>query len=215
MNKDITPEEKLLNVIRKKPKPRAQEGAPGKTNKGDLYISRWKSALQQPVLAQSIGREEINVNTFKGAQKILLATVIAACLYIVFILIAPSNPQEVESKYPDDVASAGEASPIAVVEPLPYSYYSQQLGTRDIFKSHFLSDDTDLYSKDNLDKLLKSIKLVGIMLDEVPQVIIEDTKEKKTYFLSEGETLNQFRVEEILEGKVVLSFEGEEIELVP
>lgn len=52
---------------------------------------------------------------------------------------------------------------------------------------------------------VSTIKLVGIIWSDNPQVMIEDSKEQKTYLLSAGEELGDFKVKQILPNKVIIS----------
>jgi type II secretory pathway component PulC len=58
-----------------------------------------------------------------------------------------------------------------------------------------------------------AIKLVGILWSANPQVMIEDTAEQKTYFLSTGENLKNITVKKIFKDKVILNRDGQEFEL--
>ncbi len=61
---------------------------------------------------------------------------------------------------------------------------------------------------------LKELTLLGIVTaGDNLQAIIDDAESKKTYFLKEGEEGPDFRVMEILKGKVTLEMEGERQEL--
>jgi len=62
--------------------------------------------------------------------------------------------------------------------------------------------------------LIKDLKLVGISWGTDPQVIIEDTKDNKTYFLKTGDTISKFKIETILKDKVILEAEGQKMELM-
>jgi len=44
-------------------------------------------------------------------------------------------------------------------------------------------------------------------------MIIEDTQAKRAYFLKRGQMINDFEVKAIFKDKVILSYQGEEIEL--
>jgi len=60
---------------------------------------------------------------------------------------------------------------------------------------------------------ITNYKLVGIMWSDNPQAMIEDTKEQKTYLLSNGEMLGQVKVKKIFREKVVLGKDEQEWEL--
>ncbi|MFC1621186.1 hypothetical protein ACFL2G_02665 [Candidatus Omnitrophota bacterium] len=71
-------------------------------------------------------------------------------------------------------------------------------------------EEKSLVSKE---ELVKNLTVLGIITGDDDQVIIEDKKEKKTFFLYEGETLREFKVYEIKDAGVVLDYKGEKIEL--
>ena len=61
--------------------------------------------------------------------------------------------------------------------------------------------------------LSKTLRLVGIVLDAQPKAIIERIAQKETVFLSKGETVEGAVLEDILEDKVILSYQDEKVEL--
>lgn len=56
----------------------------------------------------------------------------------------------------------------------------------------------------------EGLKVVGIMWSDAPQVIIEDTKENRTFLLNSGDTIRGAQVKEILKDRVVLSYDNQE-----
>jgi len=61
--------------------------------------------------------------------------------------------------------------------------------------------------------MVKNLKLVGILWSENPQVMIEDTKQTKTYLLSIGETIGELQIKRILKDKVVVGKDDVEWEI--
>ncbi|MCH7505283.1 hypothetical protein IID04_06600, partial [PVC group bacterium] len=55
--------------------------------------------------------------------------------------------------------------------------------------------------------------LVGILLDEKPQAIVQDRRTKSTYYVHEGDRVDEVVVESIQEGSVKFSYQGETFEL--
>jgi hypothetical protein len=97
------------------------------------------------------------------------------------------------------------------------SYYLRNPKARDIFKmekSHVA--ETEQVQKASISKIAqgkKNLKLVGISWSDAPDAIIEDASLKRVYFLKSGQMINGFQVKAILKDKVILGFQGEEIEL--
>lgn len=98
------------------------------------------------------------------------------------------------------------------------SYYLEKARSRDIFKMGLSSaagaqETTSKPPTSKIAEAMQNLKLVGISWSEDPDVIIEDTKVNRAYFLKKGQTINEFKVKAIFRDKVILSYEEEEIEL--
>jgi type II secretory pathway component PulC len=100
-------------------------------------------------------------------------------------------------------------------EVRPFSYYLEMVQRRDIFSPVKLKsvEDPEDEAKKAMDALLKDLKLVGISWGNDPEVIIEDVKAGKTYFLKTGDSISSFKVDAILKDKVVLESGGQKTEL--
>ncbi|MCM8789708.1 MAG: hypothetical protein NC916_01615, partial [Candidatus Omnitrophica bacterium] len=59
----------------------------------------------------------------------------------------------------------------------------------------------------------KDLKLLGIIFGDNPQAIIEDAKNQKTYYLNREQSIGDFIVEDIRDGKVILDYQGQKFEL--
>ena len=60
---------------------------------------------------------------------------------------------------------------------------------------------------------IKRLKLVGVVLDQEPQAIVENRRTRQTLFLRRGDRVEGAVVKEILEGKVILTYAGQSVEL--
>ncbi len=87
---------------------------------------------------------------------------------------------------------------------------------RNIFSPIELVKETDVVEekKKALQDFLEDLSLVGISWDKEPQAMIESKEAEQTYFLKKGEFLNNLKIERIYRNKVILSYEGEEAELM-
>lgn len=96
------------------------------------------------------------------------------------------------------------------------SYYLEKVRQRDIFKigSKPVSKERD---KDEIQvkiaELTQDLKLVGISWSDDPDAMIEDAKNKKTYFIKRGQDVGELKVQAIFKDKVVLSYQGVEVEI--
>jgi hypothetical protein len=96
------------------------------------------------------------------------------------------------------------------------SYYAQKISSRNIFKPYEKEQLAKATGpvKSSLANKLSKYKVVGIAWLDLPEsisVMIEDTKTNMTYFLREGEKLDDVTVKTIYTDRVVLSCENEEI----
>ena len=82
---------------------------------------------------------------------------------------------------------------------------------RNIFALIPLRDDVDVTAP--VSQPFENLKLVGIIWSDNPQVMIEQSKEKKTSLLSSGGRIGKIRVKNIGKNSVVLEMDGQEFEL--
>jgi hypothetical protein len=64
-----------------------------------------------------------------------------------------------------------------------------------------------------LQGLADQVKLVGIIWSEAPQAILEDSTSGRTFLVNRGGKVKDARVKDILKDRVILSYDGQEIEL--
>jgi len=208
---NLTPEEKLLRLIRGKAKKPAAGSHPQKTQQKIRAHIDPKSAI---ILKKSLGLSKIF--TFNKISIILSILIILAAGYSIFELLIPQPSFNLEEYARSKREDGIDRESIQISPSKPYSHYSQQINTRDIFNAPFLSSriaDTSMDS--SLERKIAHLSLVGIVLDEVPQVIIEDKKNHKTHFLNKGDYIGEIKIEDISESKVILSYEDEEFEMAP
>ena len=100
-------------------------------------------------------------------------------------------------------------------ETKPYSYYEQEISKRDLFQSGPLKPKYKKVIPAGLTfkELIKNLHLLGIVSGEKLQVIIEDKKLRKTYFLYVGDYLGEVKVEGIHSESVILEYKGERVSL--
>lgn len=205
MDKYSTPEEKLLHLIRRKDqrqKVKVEAGiASGATS---LVKPHW---LRQKKLFP-------NIISFRYLNGLLIIICGILALYILFeFLFARNEPVEIAVP---PVSEFQEKNLTPEDNKLkPYSYYSSQFEQRDIFA--IASPESNIVASggtsSDIQQVLQDLRLVGVILDHNPQAIIESKIENKTYFLHQGESIRDFRVEVINESKVILSSGPERFEL--
>jgi hypothetical protein len=98
----------------------------------------------------------------------------------------------------------------------PASYYLGKVKTRDIFSMVKKKQANAVKSPSSSAGILEVVghlKLVGISWSADPDVMIEDTKAKRTHFLKKGDSIDNIKLEEVYKDKVVLEYKGEKFEL--
>jgi hypothetical protein len=97
-------------------------------------------------------------------------------------------------------------------EPKPLEFYTQGTENHSVFSSSGNLASPGPAAAADAD-LIKGINLVGIISGVNPQAIIEDKASQKSFYLSRGQFLGELCIEDIQEGKVILSYHGARYEL--
>lgn len=101
-------------------------------------------------------------------------------------------------------------------QPKPFSYYLECISRQNLFKllaRNVKQENVALKPQISPLELLANYSLSGVINGAPAQAIIEDKKAQKTYFLSRGQSLGEFKIDQILDGKVVLELNGQKFEL--
>lgn len=224
MAEEFSPEEKLLRLIRgdkkqkDKPSPEKAGLSQGPAEPPSTEIKSRKGESRTTPLITGEWRYLKFINS--GLIIILIGTVV----FFIFDLVSsnlkhPALISNRESKISNLELQPGASelqSASGEAKAAPFSTYAETIGSRELFKPQQpavrLGTGAGVQTESAHDKL-KDLSLIGIIAGEKPQAAIEDKKIQKTYFLYKGQMLNQMRVEEILEDRVILDFEGEKLEL--
>lgn len=189
MSGNISPEEKLLRLIK---------GDKKKTKETPLTHPKLIPVLKYPV--------SLNI------RKIIKAAFIISCIFLIFTFIRPFiSPEKIE--LPKAATQTG-LPPETELRPQakPYDFYSEGIRDRRIFGEQVSPEAAKPLSIVSSD-LTKDINLIGVILGDNPQAIIEDKKTQKNYYVTKGQFIGEFQVDDIQEGKVILIYEGRKFEL--
>lgn len=207
MRKDISPEEKLLRLIR------------GEKKKGELTLPTALSSgavakLQESVKIKNSGHHLIlrRYLSFFNLHKIIPIFFVISCIYLVYSFIYPRfSLKQVElPKLATTEIAELKTEPVQPAKPL--ESYLKDIKSRQIFSGVAGKEIEGSIGSINAD-LIKDINLVGIISGENAQAVIEDKKAQKTYYVSEGQFIGEFQVEDIQEAKIILSYKGQRFEL--
>lgn len=221
--KPLTPEKELLKLI-EKPAHQAQLRTASLRYQGLSFLS-W-GALK--------GRFAFLRNRFKGGVRAggvleldvktvnlaLKCTLIAMAAYLAINASASALRlrKDINLKIAFEKAPEGAGYPMTSLLKAT-SYYLEKARQRDIFRmgGRETAADSTLMRKGPSQKIIEltqNYKLVGISWSDDPDIMIEDTKTQRTFFLKKGQTIeNNIRVQAVFKDKVVLNLEGEEVTL--
>jgi type II secretory pathway component PulC len=195
----ITAEEKLLRLIR-------QKGPVQPGNKKKIIFT----FLPPEVLLSLRSLDWIGILN----QCVVVCCVVVAG-YIGYLFFQP----------PVDPLLAGNKKAAVVIETnlqgskifpdvKSVSYYETVLSQKDVFLAPWEKPDVSNGTQPPADTV-SNLKVVGIILDQDPKAIVENTQTSETLFLSAGEEVGGAKVESIFSDKVVFQYQGRQFELSP
>ncbi len=149
------------------------------------------------------------------ANRILLILLIGLSAYFILDLLSPRPEKSlsVPTNLVRSQAKGKEASP----DLKPYSFYTQSIGGWPLFglKERSAPKTREVQKPAvTLNKLMAALSLMGIIGGKEPQAVIWDRKSKRTYYLKEGQYLDEIMIQDIRKGKVILKYKDETTELV-
>jgi type II secretory pathway component PulC len=149
----------------------------------------------------------VRIHLSYSFKKIIIFILSLSSIYLLIVFIYPwyglkklTLPEIIQEKN-----TLSEEAPGKAVKP--YDFYLQGIGSRTIFDSGLSVEQAASLSNANVDSM-KDIKVVGIIAGEKTQAVIEDTKFNKTYYVAKNQVIGEMRIEDIAEGKVIISYQG-------
>ncbi|MBU0477857.1 hypothetical protein KKC91_04740 [bacterium] len=150
-------------------------------------------------------------------NQILSVIISMLLIYTAYVWIRPGPSEEMLIASPRGVSlkSIDKKQQIGLKSQNlePSSFYSSMAKKRNLFKQ--LTANSVILPEAGVDirQVIKDLNLVGIVLDESPQAIIEDRKTKSVHYVNEGSTVGELKVSKISESSVTLSYGLETIDL--
>ena len=241
MADNVSPEERLFKVIQKgkdtslgdkgfseKEKvrigPRGIKQLFGGLNSvGKGFFARAKSGTgsEEQVAAMSsalpMRLNEMSPRAINGVLLIMLSVLTVAAIHYGI------NKRPTVAKISDAISKVHfqvpKREPIEAFKPV--DFYLKEVEKRDIFRPVVKAQKSAAIpeSKQALEELkeaAKDLKLKGISWGATPKVMIKSEKENRMHFLREGQIIGAtgIEVKAILKGKVLISYRGEEMELL-
>ena len=212
MTKERPPEEKLLNLIKKKKGVAPSSGANRTPPASPQQAPAAPAGPERPVIP---GPASLKIGDIALLEKIRLLNIILFSVMVVVVLyflinlfIPASEVMDIlDEKFPEI-----SARDIKEIKPKEYSHYSQKLG-KDIFKPLVKIKTGPVVPSIPLEEIIGNLSLLGIVSGATPQAIIEDKKKKSSYFIAEGQTSSGITVKKIGTNSVTVEYQGKEFDL--
>lgn len=202
MKDNISPEERLLRLIKGQKKiaaPIDKKASPAFTDS--------KPVLQRPQPA--LTRKYFPVKSLRKAIWLAFAL---SFVYLAISFIYPLVGLNKINLPKITAEKITETNSKTQLEAKPYEFYLEGIGNKQIFNSATPQESEKPRGAASAD-LIKDYNLVGIISGENPQAVIEDKKTQKNYYVGKGQFIGELKVEEILEGKIIVSYMGQRFEL--
>ena len=210
MKENISPEERLLKLIKGEKK----STAPNLAREGKVIDNKITSniSVTRPRIKDFLYSFVSRYFTLPYIQKFILVIMIVSSIYLIISFIYPWLGLK-KIRLPNIPAQKVEESKLPPEEkPKSNEDYLQGLNRSQIFISSPTPETTAVSAVPETD-LIKDINLVGIISGENPQAVIENKKTQKTYYLNKGQFIGEFQIEDIQEGKIILNYKGKKYEL--
>lgn len=227
-----TPEEKLLNIIRKKDSekeipqkeadevisiaPREEESSAAPPLEKQPVISDYEKSFWDGGLHKKFFFKELKNFKLEREDLFLFLLLTFAIIFLNWFMGANVKNQDLVQKKSQDASMV--KSLVLSENSVDFSKkYKKALSRKDIFTALPEKKRAKRKKKEKgvtIDDILKNLKLLGILWDDKPTAIIQSRKSKGTRYLSEGENIDGAVVEKIEQGRVILNYDGEKADLI-
>jgi len=222
--KPATPEKELLNLI-EQPMSRKSLNAATIKYHGLSWFSMgglrgrfafFRNRLKFDFRVSSL--RELDIRTLNKTLKVLLAGL--SVYYVVYLsasLVGLKRDLKLEVKIERKTAQATAPSKTESFLKSA-SYYLERAKEKDIFrkgmKKIMAAAGAAQAPSEKMIEITQNYKLVGISWSADPDVMIEDAKTQRTFFLKKGQMMeNDIVLKEVFKDRVILGLGGEEVEL--
>lgn len=222
MAQPSTPEKQLLNLI-EKPMSRGSLNAAAIKYHGLSWLSmgglrgRFAFLKNKFKIFDLKSLRQLDIRLLNKILKFSLAALVTC--FIVNLSLSTTNLKK-ELNFEIKVEKLAEAGGAAKTSSIlkSASYYLDRAKEKDIFRKGMKKIMTAAgVTKTPSQRIMEATanyRLVGISWSENPDVMIEDTKTQRTFFLKRGQVIeNDIMLKDVFKDRVILGFAGEEVEL--
>lgn len=203
MRENISPEEKLLDIIKK--------GANNTKNTPPEQAEQEAPAEPAPKASLPKKIDIKSAKTFSILNKFLILAGMCTAAYMIISYIYPYTPKSgiLERVEPEKGGELLAGTPKA---PPPASYYTDILSRRQMFKLYEVPKPKPSgppKPKVTIQQLLAGYTFIGVIFGDVPQAIVEEKRTGQSFYLTAGQFLGEIKIEKIERGRITVSYEDE------
>ena len=229
MNKDISPEERLFNVIHQGEDTSLGQPRKGRTSAPKGFWQRLVSGLGSSKPGEGKAQPKrfdtkSHRLSLRAIKKILGLVLFLLILFLVYKLTYERQLMpDLTAVGPTDkrLLALGDDS-IEAFQDL--DVYMQGLQEKDIFRATAIQREAKVEEVEeveeaaptgpNIQDIISDLSLGGIFEGQNMEAIVEDRSQQKTYFLKQGDEIKGVTVKEILSDRVILQMGDQEADLL-
>ena len=230
MQKDLSPEEKLLRLIKGKRKEgEASEKKPETPSEFSPKPSFAKEASSadptietKPVISNILTKGK-TLDPFKTAVFLLIAIFVVGIFYFIYDFSARKQQSpivDVEELISSGAEPAEGIKEIAqkptadAKEKPPAEEEEEPPELRELFGAPVTRETAPVVEEGpSIAELAKDLVLVGVITGDNPQAIIQNKKTRQSFYVYEGEGILEFKVKQIEKAMVILEYKGETLKM--
>lgn len=219
---DDIAEERLLRVIEKGERGGSSASSAAHPDARG-FLSRMRSFLAR-FYSRPVKKDDRVLLMLQRVGLVLWIVLAGAGVYLAYGLVSfQTVTLKRAASYSSDgipYAPAVELPPFSMEEKLkPVDQYLNTIRQRDPFtgtssvQEEVVEGPREPTPQETLQSMAQGLTVVGINRGAVPDAIIEDTAAKRTFFVKAGDKIKELTVKEIRHDTVVLTYQGEELEI--
>ncbi len=216
---DLSPEEKLLRLIKgKHKKDEPSEKKPEPEAPAESFSA--EPAIETRPIVSSILTKGKGIDSFKIAVFLLTGFFIAGTFYFIYdFSIRKQEPAiiDIEELIPAEAEPAEEAQRAgqeALAEKEPAIEEEAPPELRELFGAPVTRETAPIAEEGPpITELAKDLALVGVISGDNPQAIIQNKKTRQSFYVYAGESVLEFKIKQIDKATVILEHKGETLKL--
>lgn len=214
MPEDISPEEKLLNLIKNNTEPQAPRLEEKESLPESPFRPQKKIKTKKPAPAVSRQNEKEPKRPFSFLNRFLILILFGLAVFMVIGYVSPYKPKR-DIKGGIAVYEEEPKERVTISLP-PADNYTGAMSQRQIFKMYeppVVQPVGPPKPRVTLQQLLAGYAFIGIIFGEPSQAIIEERRSGQSYYLTEGQYIGEIKIEKIDRGKITVKYEDEVMDI--